>query len=55
MTWVEDRDVFYMCKDEVRKAKAKIEQDWASDMKNFKKGFYKYTGQKRKVKDNAPP
>lgn len=35
--------------------KARLEQDWTSDMKDLIKGFYKYTGQKRKAKDNVPP
>lgn len=43
-----------MCRDRVRKAKAKLEQDLARDMKNHKKGFCKYIAQKRKDKESVP-
>ncbi|KAJ7422220.1 hypothetical protein BTVI_15080 [Pitangus sulphuratus] len=37
----------------IRKAKAEIEQDSPRDVKNNKKGFYKYIGQKRKDKESV--
>jgi len=42
--------------DGVRKAKTWLELNFASDTKNIKKGlgFYRYTSQKRKVKESVP-
>lgn len=44
-----------MCRDGVRKAKAKLEQDFARDVKNKEKGFSKYLGQKIKSEKSLPP
>lgn len=43
-----------MSRDGVRTAKAKLEQELARDVKNNKKGFYKYLGQKIKAKERVP-
>ena len=43
-----------MCRDGVRKAKAWLELNLARDVKNSKKGFYRYVSQKRKVKESIP-
>jgi len=43
-----------LCRDEVRKAKAKLELNLARNAKSDKKGFYRYVSQKRKVKESAP-
>jgi len=42
-----------MCSDGIRKAKVQLELNLAGDAKN-KKGFYSFTGQKRKTKGNVP-
>ena len=44
-----------MCRDEVRRAKARLELNLARDAKNNKKGFYRYVNQKRKVKASFFP
>lgn len=44
-----------MCRNGVRKGKAKLEQDLARDVKKNKKGFNKYLGQKTKAKKSVPP
>lgn len=44
----EYRDTVRMSRNGVRKARAKLEQDLARDVKNYKKGFYKDIGQKGK-------
>ena len=44
-----------MCRDGIRKAKAQMELNLARDVKRNKKGFYRYTGQKRQAKESAPP
>jgi len=43
-----------LCRDEVRRAKAQLEPNLASDAKNNKKGFYRYVSQKKKVKESVP-
>ncbi|KAK4816288.1 hypothetical protein QYF61_014586 [Mycteria americana] len=55
VTWEEYRDTARLCRDGVRKAKAQLELNLARDAKNNKKGFYRYTNQKRKVKESVPP
>lgn len=47
VTWGEYRDTVHMSRNGVRKAKAKLEQDLARDVRNYKKGFHKDIGQKR--------
>lgn len=42
-----------MCRDAIRKAKARLELNLARDVKS-KKGFYRYVGEKRKIKENVP-
>lgn len=51
-TWKEYRDVGQMCRDDNRKAKAQLILNLARDEKN-EKGFYRYVGQKRKIKENV--
>ena len=41
--------------DGIRKAKAQMELNLARDVKNTKKGFYWYNGQKGKAKESVPP
>jgi len=46
-----------LCIEGVRKAKVQMELNLARDTKNYKKGFYRYVSQKRKVKESIhrPP
>ncbi|KFQ86553.1 hypothetical protein N337_12956, partial [Phoenicopterus ruber ruber] len=55
VSWEEYRDAARLCRDEVRKAKARLELNLARDTKNNKKAFYRYVNQKRKVKESIPP
>ncbi|KAK4828079.1 hypothetical protein QYF61_023139 [Mycteria americana] len=54
VSWGEYRDPAWLCRDAIRKAKAQLELNLARDAKNNKKGFYRYVGQKRKIKENGP-
>jgi len=49
VSWEEYREAARLCRDEVRKAKARLELSLARDAKNNEKGFYRYVSQKRKV------
>ncbi|KFQ63342.1 hypothetical protein N334_13791, partial [Pelecanus crispus] len=55
VSWGEYRETTQLCREEVRQAKAQLELNLARDVKNNKKGFYKYINQKRKVKESVPP
>ncbi|KAK4807239.1 hypothetical protein QYF61_024359 [Mycteria americana] len=44
---------FGLFRDEVRKAKAYLELNLARDVKDKKNGFYKYTRDKRKARENV--
>ena len=44
-----------MCRDEVRRAKAQLELNFAKDAKNNKKSCYRCVNQKRKVTESVPP
>ena len=44
-----------MCRDRIRKAKALVELNLARDVKDNKKGFYRYIGRRRQAKEGAPP
>lgn len=44
-----------MCRDEVSKAKGKLELNLMRYTKNNRKGFYTYVKQKRKVKECVNP
>jgi len=55
VSWEEYRDAPQLCRDRVRRAKARLELNLARDAKNNKKGFYRYVSQKRKVKESIPP
>ena len=55
-TWEECRDVVRECRDATRKAKARLELNLArTDVKDSRKGFFKYIGSKRKRRENAGP
>ncbi|KFZ60398.1 hypothetical protein N338_05724, partial [Podiceps cristatus] len=55
VAWKEYRDAVWNCRDGIRKAKAQMELSLARDVKNNKKGFYRYIGQKRQAKESIPP
>jgi len=52
--WEEYRDAVWLCRDEVRRAKARLELNLTRNAKNSKKGFYRYVSRKRKVKESVP-
>ena len=54
-TWEEYGNVVRACRDAMRKAKAHLELKLARDVKNNKKGFFKYISSKRKARDNVGP
>ncbi|KFQ62499.1 hypothetical protein N334_03741, partial [Pelecanus crispus] len=55
VSWGEYRETARLCREAVRKAKARMELNLARDVKNNKQGFYRYINQKRKVKESIPP
>ncbi|GAB0202578.1 mitochondrial enolase superfamily member 1 [Grus japonensis] len=52
-TWEEYRNVVRVCRDATRKAKTHLELNLARDVKDNKKGFFKYISSKRKTKENV--
>ena len=54
VSWEEDRDAAWLCRDGARRAKAQLELNLARDAKNNKKGFYRHVNRKRKVKETIP-
>ena len=44
-----------MCRDRIRKAKALVELNLARDVKDNKKGFYRYIGRRRQAKESVSP
>jgi len=54
-TWEEYKNVVRACRDVTRKAKTHLELELARDVKNNKKGFFKYISSKRKARDNVGP
>lgn len=44
-----------ICRDRFRKAKTQVELSLARDVKNNKKGIYRYICQKREAKESVPP
>ena len=53
--WEEYRAVVHVCRDRIRKANAQVELNLARDVKDNKKGFYRYIGRRRQAKEGAPP
>ena len=47
------RDMAQECREGIRKAKAQLELNLARDVKNNKKGFFRYIGQQRKMKETV--
>ncbi|GAB0208992.1 mitochondrial enolase superfamily member 1 [Grus japonensis] len=54
-TWEEYRNVVRECRDATRKAKAHLELNLAGEVKDNKKGFFKYISRKRKTRENVGP
>ncbi|KFQ36645.1 hypothetical protein N331_10919, partial [Merops nubicus] len=54
VSWGEYRDTAWLCRDEVRQAKAQLELNLVRDPKENRKGFYRYINQKRKFKEGIP-
>jgi len=54
-SWEEYREAARLRRDGVRKAKAQLELNLARDVKNNKKGFYRYVSWKKTVKESVPP
>ena len=55
MAWKEYSSAIYTCRDGIMKAKVHVELNLVKDVKNTKKGFYRYAGQKKKTKDSVSP
>ena len=55
VSWEEYRAVVRVCRDRMRKAKVQMELNLARDMKDNKKGFYRYIGKKEQTKESVPP
>ncbi|PKU42805.1 hypothetical protein llap_6884 [Limosa lapponica baueri] len=53
VTWEEYREIVQAAKDHIRKAKAQIELNLASNIKGKKKRFYRCVGDKRKTRENV--
>lgn len=49
------KDVERQCRDKIRKAKARLELNLATAVKDNKKSFYKYINAKRRAKENLHP
>lgn len=47
-------DPVQACRDRIRKANEQLELSLARDVKNNKKGFFMYTGQKKQTKESVP-
>ena len=54
VAWEEYSGVIRMCRGGTRKAKAQMELNLARDVKNNKKGFYRYIGRRRQAKESVP-
>ena len=55
VSWEEYRAVVRVCRDRIRKAKAQMELNLVRDVKDNKKGFYRYLGRRRQAKESVPP
>ena len=53
--WEEYRAVVSVCRERIRKAKAQMELNLVRDVKDNKKGFYRYIGRRRQAKESVPP
>ena len=53
--WEEYRAAVRGCRDRIRKAMAQMELNLVRDVKDSKKGFYRYIGRRRQAKESVPP
>ena len=54
VSWEEYRAVVRVCRDRIRKAKVQMELNLVRDVKDSKKGFYRYIDRKRQAKESVP-
>ncbi|KAK4816829.1 hypothetical protein QYF61_023893 [Mycteria americana] len=54
-TWEDYKDVVGLCREKIRRAKAQLELNLATAVKDNKKCFYKYISNKRRAKENLHP
>ncbi|PKU39258.1 rna-directed dna polymerase from mobile element jockey-like [Limosa lapponica baueri] len=54
-TWDDYGNIIRLFRDAMRKAKAHLELNLARDIKDNKKGFFKYISSKRKTRENVSP
>jgi len=54
-TWEEYRNVVRICRDATRRAKVHLQLNWARDVKENKKVFFKYISRKWKTRENVGP
>ncbi|GAB0209554.1 mitochondrial enolase superfamily member 1 [Grus japonensis] len=55
VAWEKYRETVRAARDQVRKAKALIELNLARDVKDYKKSFYRYVSEKRRMRENVGP
>ena len=55
ITCGEYRDAVWTCREGIRKAKAQMELNLVRNFKKYKKGFYRYIGQKKQPKEIILP
>ncbi len=53
--WEEYRAVVHVCRDRIRKANAQVELNLARDVKDNKKGFYRYIGEEETGQGGRSP
>ena len=49
------KDVVKLCRENIRRAKAQLELNLATAVKDNKKCFYKFINSKRRIRENLPP
>ena len=54
VSWEEYRAVVRVCRDRITKAKEQMELNLPRDVKDNKKGFYRYIGRRRQAKESVP-
>ena len=54
-TWDEYKNIVRACREATRKARVHLEFNLARDVKDNKKGFFKYVSSKKKTKKNVEP
>ena len=49
------KDVVKLCRENIRRAKAQLELNLATAVKDDNKCFYKFINSKRRIRENLPP